>query len=174
MTRPPDLAPSELRYLVLAAQREGARQYSRALDRFSLTVSQAEIVLVLEEFGPLSLRDLGQLIVCEAGSPSRIVEALVSRDLLERNVDPNDRRSTVLRLTPNGAELVPGLRSVETAIDAATSDVLDADEKSAVASALRKFLLGTATGDTIERRFADKRYLLVGDESVEERLHARG
>jgi DNA-binding MarR family transcriptional regulator len=93
----------------------------------------------------------------EAGSPSRIVEALVSRGLLERNIDPDDRRSTLLRLTPDGAALVPDLRSVETAIDAATSDVLDADEKSAVASALRTFLVGTATGETIERRFADKR-----------------
>ena len=154
---PNGLAPTELRYLVLAAQREGARQYSRALDSFSLTVSQAEIVLVLDEFGPCSLRDLGQLIVCEAGSPSRIVDALVSRELLERNVDPRDRRSTLLGLTTQGRALLPGLRAVERSVDEATADVLDEPEKLAVASALRKFLRATASGDSIERRFADKR-----------------
>jgi DNA-binding MarR family transcriptional regulator len=157
LTKKIGLAPTELRYLVLAAQREGARQYSRALESLSLTVSQAEILMVLDEFGPLSLRDLGPLIVCEAGSPSRIVEALVNRGLLERNVDPNDRRSTMLKLTPEGAAQVPALKTVEVAIDAATSDVLDADEKAAVAHALRRFLDGTDTGSAIERRFADKR-----------------
>jgi len=151
------LAPTELRYLVLAAQREGARQYARALDSFSLTVSQAEILLVLNEFGPCSLRDLGQLIVCEAGSPSRIVEALVSRKLVERSVDPKDRRSTLLALTARGQSLVPGLQGVENAVDEATADVLDDAEKVAVASALRKFLRATASGESIERRFADKR-----------------
>jgi DNA-binding MarR family transcriptional regulator len=81
----------------------------------------------------------------------------VSRELVERSVDPKDRRSTLLALTARGQSLVPGLQGVENAVDEATADVLDDAEKVAVASALRKFLRATASGESIERRFADKR-----------------
>ena len=63
----------ELRYLVLAAQREGNRKLSRDLDAIGLTPAQAEVLLVLAEREPLTLVELGRCIVCETGSPSRIV-----------------------------------------------------------------------------------------------------
>ena len=151
------LAPGELRYLILAAQREGNRVYARLLTDTGLTPSQAEIVLVLHDYGPLSLRDLGGMIVCEAGSPSRVVDALVRRGLVERQADPRDRRAVLLRLTARAEPLVPRLREVEGTMDEMTDKLLDKEQSAVVSGGLRGFLRGTREGEALERRFAAAR-----------------
>ncbi|WP_051275000.1 MarR family winged helix-turn-helix transcriptional regulator [Cellulomonas sp. URHD0024] len=148
------LAPTELRYLVLATQREGHRLFARLLADTGLTPSQSEIVVVLAEFGPLSLRDLGGMIVCEAGSPSRVVDALVQRGLVARKPDPRDRRAVLLDLTARARELVPTLHEVESEMDAATADRLDPEQRVLLAAVLRSFLDGTRDGLALDRRFA--------------------
>jgi DNA-binding MarR family transcriptional regulator len=150
------LAPTELRYLVLAAQREGSRVFGRAVAALGLTPSQAEVLVVLHEYGPMSLRDLGEMIVCEVGSPSRIVDALVTRGLVNRAADPTDRRAVTLTLTDEGSSLVPTLRTIEQQMDAPAAQ-LPAEYQVVLSGVLRGYLAGTETGDAIERRFADKR-----------------
>ena len=44
----------ELRYLVLAAQREGNRMLAKGLHPLGLTPSQAEVLRVLQDHQPLS------------------------------------------------------------------------------------------------------------------------
>lgn len=92
-----------LRYLILAAQREGNRQLSQALRSLDLTSSQAEAIRVLGEFGPLSLRSLGELLICESGNnPSRLVDRLVVAGLVQRDDSAHDRRQVTLSLTQDG------------------------------------------------------------------------
>jgi hypothetical protein len=63
-----------LRYLIVAPQRAGNRQLSLARRSLSLKSSQAKTIRVLGEFGPLSLRNFGNLLICESGSnPSRLI-----------------------------------------------------------------------------------------------------
>ena len=70
----PAMTPIEqLRYLLLAAQREGNRFLADALEPLGLTPSQAEALRVLQDWQPLALVELGGLLVCEQGSPSRLV-----------------------------------------------------------------------------------------------------
>jgi len=82
----------ELRYLILAAQREGDRLLSVSLEPLGLTTSQAEVLRVLHDYAPLSLIELGERLVCETGSPSRLVNMLVEKCLVERKVSELDRR----------------------------------------------------------------------------------
>jgi DNA-binding MarR family transcriptional regulator len=146
-------APTELRYLILAAQREGFRMAARLLEDTGLTPPQAEILVVLEDFGPLSLRDLGGMIVCEAGSPSRVVNALVQRGLVERSSDPRDRRAVLLELTPAARALVPTLREIELELDALLGKQLDPEHQLLLAVALRNVLHGTRGGQALDRRY---------------------
>src|SRR5665811_1491799 len=62
-----------IRFLVLAAQREGSRRLTRELRAIGLTPSQSEVLRILADHGPLSLTGLGELLVCESGtSPSPV------------------------------------------------------------------------------------------------------
>lgn len=106
----------EIRYLLLAVQREGNRALSEALLPLGLTPSQAEALRVLQDYQPISLGELGGLLVCESGSPSRLVTGLVTAGLVQRVVAPQDRRYVTLTLTQSGEARATQVVEVETAI----------------------------------------------------------
>lgn len=144
---------AELRYLLLAAQREGARYLAAQLRPLNLTPAQAEILLVLSERAPLTLAEVGRLIVCESHSPSRIVDTLVKRGLVSREPGQVDRRVVYLGLTAQGEELLPVLRDIDAAVDAAAGDQLSANEKRVMIGALRRVTDGTVSGAALAARF---------------------
>lgn len=106
----------EIRYLLLAVQREGNRALSEALLPLGLTPSQAEALRVLQDYQPISLGELGGLLVCESGSPSRLVTGLVTAGLVQRVVAPQDRRYVTLTLTQSGEARATQVAEVEAAI----------------------------------------------------------
>jgi DNA-binding MarR family transcriptional regulator len=72
----------QLRYLILAAQREGNRQLTVMLSEIGVTQAQSEALRVIADHGPLALKELGDMLVCDTGtSPSRIVDRLVAKRL---------------------------------------------------------------------------------------------
>lgn len=148
---------TELRYLLLAAQREGARYLAARLRPLNLTPAQAEILLVLSERAPLTLAEVGRLIVCESHSPSRIVDTLVKRGLVSREPGQVDRRVVYLGLTAQGEELLPALRDIDAAVDAAAGDQLSANEKRVMIGALRRITDGTVSGAALAARFPRNR-----------------
>jgi DNA-binding MarR family transcriptional regulator len=103
----------ELRYLILAAQREGSRLYAERVRPLGLTPSQAEVLSVLHEAQPLSLIEVGERLVCETGSPSRLVNGMVQAGLIQRLASPTDQRKVSLSLTPRGEELYAQVVKVE-------------------------------------------------------------
>jgi DNA-binding MarR family transcriptional regulator len=107
-------AAEELRFLILAIQREGNRALADGLKPLGVTPSQAEVVRLLNDHGPLSLSALGGLLVCETGtSPSRLVDRLVSQHLVAREVDAADRRFVTIELTAAGRRLNDRIIEVE-------------------------------------------------------------
>ena len=144
---------AELRYLILAAQREGSRKLGRDLATIDLTPAQAEVLMVLAERAPISLVDLGRLIVCESGSPSRIVDALVRRNLVHRVPGTVDRRTVLLELNAAGRALLPELRAIDGSITAMAASRLSVAQLTSLASALRKLVDGTVGGAAVALRF---------------------
>src|SRR3954447_7610255 len=114
----------ELRYLILAAQREGNRLFADALHPLHLTPSQAEVLRVLQDHAPLSLIALGDLLVCETGSPSRLVQGLVEDGLIERRPSATDKRMVTLTLTDRGSEMAVQVGAVESQFYAATAGLV--------------------------------------------------
>lgn len=144
----------EIRYLVLAAQLEGRRQLASALRPLKLTPSQAEVLRVLADHAPLSLNGLGSLLVCESGSsPSRLVDRVVARGLVDRRTSTSDGREVELTLTPEGARLADEVAAVEEAMYAAIDSVTDQDTDAAL-NVLRAFIEGSPVGDALARRIA--------------------
>ena len=103
----------ELRYLVLALQREGNREFADSLKPMGLTPSQAEVLNVLDQFGQLTLTELGERLVCEAGSPSRLVNNMVKNGYIAKTPDPLDGRAVNLSLSDMAQDLMPKLRAIE-------------------------------------------------------------
>ena len=147
-------AEEELRFLILGAQREGSRRLSAQLAPLDLTPSQAEVVRCLADHGAMSLKTLGGLLVCESGSPSRLVDALVSRDIVARREDPADRRQVTLELTPSGRDLDGKVRMIEDRLYGAIGSQLGEAGLASALALLRPLVADTVSGQAIGRRKA--------------------
>jgi DNA-binding MarR family transcriptional regulator len=144
-----------VRYLVLAAQREGNRRLTRELRAIGLTPSQSEVLRILGDHAPLSLTGLGELLVCESGTnPSRLVDRLVGAGLIERVTAHDDRRHVTLTLTGAGRAAEAGVRDVEERlyvdVDAATAGL----DMRPVIEALRQLSTGQFAGNAVQNRIS--------------------
>ena len=144
----------ELRFLILGAQREGNRLLAAQLSPLGLTPSQAEVIRCLADHGPMSLRALGELLVCESGSPSRLVDALVGRDIVARREDPTDRRQVTLELTRTGRGLDGKVRQIEEQMYAMIGGQLGKAGMASALALLRPLVAGSISGEAIARRKA--------------------
>jgi MarR family transcriptional regulator, organic hydroperoxide resistance regulator len=143
----------ELRYLVLGAQREGGRALAELLRPAGLTAAQAEVLAVVRDAGgPLTVREIGERLVCEGGSPSRLVASVVDAGLLQRGERAGDRRAVELSLTPAGRAAARRVAEAERRLHDELAGALGDREIAAVVRALRKLVDGRAAGDAIARR----------------------
>jgi|SRR5688572_9213360 MarR family transcriptional regulator, organic hydroperoxide resistance regulator len=143
----------EWRYLILAIQREGNRLLADELKPLGVTPSQAEVLRVLEDFGPLSLRGLGDLLVCETGSsPSRLVDRLVIQGLVARRTSEEDARSVTLELTAQGRQLARRVADAENVLHDRLDQLIHGEPEAAARNLLRKLASAFPAGEALARR----------------------
>ena len=142
-----------LRYLVLAAQREGNRALSQQLAPLGLTPSQAEVLRILDDHGPLTLGGLGELLVCESGTnPSRLVDRLVSAGQVAREIDERDRRQLQLSLTAQGRKSADAVSSIEDALYAQIDAAIAGLDLSVTFGLLGALVEGKPSGTALQQR----------------------
>ncbi len=145
----------ELRFLILGAQREGNRQFASMLAPLKLTPSQAEVLRCLAEWEPISLQELGRRLVCEQGSPSRLVSATVGRGWVVRRENAGDRRQVILTLSDEGRRLAQSVHAIEQRLHDWIGERLAHSEIERLNEALRNLLDGSTAGEAIALRKAD-------------------
>jgi DNA-binding MarR family transcriptional regulator len=142
----------ELALSVKAINRELERQANEAMRPLGLTAPQADALTVIAQAGPLSLKELGDLLIAEAGHPSRLVDRLVEAGLVERRPAGDDRRRIVLSLTARGRRLQKRAQAArEGLMETARQLVADRDLEP-VLDLLRDFVQYTQFAELIERR----------------------
>ena len=148
-------AAEELRYLILAIQREGNRLLAAELRPLGVTPSQAEVLRVLRDHGPLTLNALGGLLVCETGnSPSRLVERLVTQGLVQRDTDPDDRRYLALSLTTEGKALSKRIVAAEEVLHDSIEQLVAGQPVDETITTLRALAGAFPAGEALARRRA--------------------
>jgi DNA-binding MarR family transcriptional regulator len=147
------------RYIILAAQRFGNRLLNELLKEAGLTSSQAEVLRVLNNWKNLSLKELGQLLICEAGSPSRLIERMCKDGLVEKIPDPQDSRYIVLQLTALGQEKAQFVQTIETHMYEHLTDVYSEDELESVCTLLLRLLKDQSVYETLQKRGFDLSFM---------------
>lgn len=105
------------RYLFKSVENIVNKELINLLSPLHITPNQSEVLLVLQEFGSLSLKDLGNLLICEKKSPSRLVSSLIKKGLVIKEISAEDRRFSLLSLTPKGQDLVPKVIAIKNQYD---------------------------------------------------------
>jgi MarR family transcriptional regulator, organic hydroperoxide resistance regulator len=146
------LQAERFRYYILAAQRLGQRQLNEYMKTIDLTVSQSEVIRVLEQWQPISLKDVGSLLICETGSPSRLIERMVEDGLVDKVINPSDARFVLLQLTEKGMGKAKQIVDFEDKLYKELESLFPNDEMTSINSALEKMLPHFPIAEALRKR----------------------
>ena len=135
-----------------ALQRELERGSNELMKPLGLTGPQADALVVIGQAQPVALKDLGRLLIAEAGHPSRLVDRLVEAGLVERRAAEDDRRRLELELTRAGRRLARRVEKARQDLFDASRPHVDEKRVAAATAVLRQLLEGTPAGELISRR----------------------
>ena len=142
----------EFALCVKALQRELERGSNELMKPLGVTGPQADALVVIWLAEPIALKDLGRLLIAEAGHPSRLVDRLVEAGLVERRSAADDRRRVELKLTAAGRRLARRVEKARQDLFNPSRPHVDEKRLAAATALFRQLLEGTSTGDVLERR----------------------
>jgi DNA-binding MarR family transcriptional regulator len=113
-----------------------------------LTESQLFTLGALDAYGPMRLSDLAASEHVSAPTATRLVSSLEERGLVRRQSNPDDRRSTLLAVTPVGRRTLDRVRTARTVELTRRLNALTAADRRLVIDALPALeLLATTEPD---------------------------
>ena len=81
------------------------RELNQVCQRYGLNINQFSVINEIVLQGPVSQKILCERLLSEKSNISKIVKTLLDKKLISVSLAPNDRRSTLLIETAQGAEL---------------------------------------------------------------------
>jgi len=81
------------------------RELNQVCQQYGLSINQFSVINEIVLQGPVSQKMLCERLLSEKSNISKIVKILLDKKLISVSVAPNDRRSTLLIETAQGAEL---------------------------------------------------------------------
>lgn len=104
-----------------------------------LTPSQSSILATLDRHGPMGMSDVAQQEAISKPSATGIVGRLIDKGLVSRDADPDDGRSTIVTITPEGRALLASRRRERTAHLARYVEALTPDDRAVLERAVELF-----------------------------------
>ena len=80
-------------------------QYSERLAKYDLTVAQARVLYLLQEYGTQTQLELQQRLFIKASTMNGIIESLLNKRLIDKRENEQDKRSKIVSLTENGRKV---------------------------------------------------------------------
>jgi DNA-binding MarR family transcriptional regulator len=119
-----------------SASRNLTAVYRPLLDEVGLTYPQYLVLLVLWSHDEVTVRDLVAQIQLDYGTLSPLLKRMEAAGLVTRHRRPEDERSVLIRLTPNGRDMEARTQGIDPALDAAVR--LDKKEMATLRELLRR------------------------------------
>lgn len=130
---------AEVTSAVMSASRLFVALSARALADIdaTLTLPQLRTLVVLENQGPIKLAVLATALAVNPSTAMRMIDKLETIGLVDRQINPDNRREVVLRLTGDGHRLVGQVQARRHEEIAAIVRRLPADQRAHLVTALR-------------------------------------
>ncbi len=96
-----ELYPLFLEFLPLFHQKVSCA-FHKNCDDYKCNKNQHKTIMVIGNMGKITPTMLGKYLDLKKGSLTSLIDSLERMNLLERDIDPHDRRKTLLKLTEEG------------------------------------------------------------------------
>lgn len=150
-----DTAPMALVGRLLRASRHVERDIEQRLVTFGLNLTEFNILGALRRNGSpyrMAPAELSRSLLLTSGGLTKRLDRLEQDGLIARSPDPNDRRSVLVRLTPEGRNLIEEALSDHLGNEAGLVAPLSPEQRDALTSALRTLLMSYEDGFQPRRR----------------------
>ncbi|AWK09101.1 MarR family transcriptional regulator [Streptomyces spongiicola] len=114
-----------------------ARSLAAVEDR--VTLPQFRLLVVLSTRGPAKLVVLAERLGVNPSTAMRMIDRLITAGLADRQTNPENRRETVLRLTPEGRALVEDVTDRRRREIATIVERMAGEQRAALVGALTAF-----------------------------------
>lgn len=138
-----DIAPMGLLGRIARLRTHLAREIEKALALHGLNSASFDVLATLRRSGPpyrLSPGDLIATTMVSSGTMTNRLDQLEKAGFIERSHNPDDRRSVIIALTPEGFALVDAAVTSHVENEHRLLEGLNAEERQALDGLLRKFL----------------------------------
>lgn len=125
-------------HLLRRAHQRATQIFIETFADAGLTPTQWAALARLAEEGGASQNHLGRLTAMDPATVQGVIQRLEKRGLIDREPDPDDRRRTRLKLTPEGLNLVARHSATGARVSAATLAPLSDTEAATFLELLRK------------------------------------
>ena len=103
-----------INFLLTVSQHAVFQNLHERLDPLGITPGQYAVLYCLWTKGEVTPKEISQSILLEMSTVSGVLDRMQKKGLIQRVVDPNDRRSVRVAATPKGMALQEGvMRAVE-------------------------------------------------------------
>ncbi|MCD7729528.1 MAG: MarR family transcriptional regulator [Clostridia bacterium] len=96
---------NQLCFPLYASAKEVIKRYKPYLEQIDLTYTQYITMMVLWEYGQMSVKDLGERLYLDSGTLTPLLKKLESKELIVRKRSVADERNLVVTLTQKGINL---------------------------------------------------------------------
>jgi DNA-binding MarR family transcriptional regulator len=118
----------------------GSPDLIRFMADVDLSFTQVKMILLLEDRGELSVKDVAGALNLSLPAASRAIDGLANRGLVDRREDETDRRSKIVSLRPGGRQIGEAMIASRQATYEEFAAELPEDERTALHAALLPIL----------------------------------
>lgn len=118
----------QIGYLLRRAHQRASSIFQEIMTE-GLTPPQFAALVKIRDFGAVSQNRLGRSVAMDPATSQGVTQRLLAKNLINRKDDPEDRRRTILSLTPEGEAIVERLVPLSKRVTAGTLDPLTPDEQ---------------------------------------------
>ncbi|HEX5294383.1 MAG TPA: MarR family transcriptional regulator [Streptosporangiaceae bacterium] len=88
--------------VIMTAGRAVRNAYDARFKRLDLNMTEGALLATIRRFGPLTQRELAELLYIGRAAAGQFVDRLEARGLVQRDTDPDDRRVWIVSTTREG------------------------------------------------------------------------
>ncbi|MDF1791418.1 MAG: MarR family transcriptional regulator [Thalassobaculaceae bacterium] len=137
--------PYRLAVLANTVSKGIARLYA---DRFGITIPEWRILAILGAFGPATASEIQGRSAMDKVQVSRAIARLTEARLIQRTVDPDDRRRQTIAMTAAGEQVYREIVPLAQAREAALLEGFSAEERELLDRLLDRLQARAAAGET--------------------------
>jgi len=127
--------PYRLSYLSNIISRRLEKLYA---EDFKIAPQEWKVIAILHHFPRSSAAQVGERTAMDKVAVSRAIKSLEGRNLISKDFCADDRRRSILTLTPQGQEIYRQVEPLATAYEKDMTDILNAQEQQQLDHLIRK------------------------------------